>query len=406
MALSIFYQGLITLGLLWVLWNFRRNLKDLNCLSFFRDRKLKDQPLVSVLIPARNEERNIRRCLKSVLSQDYENMEILVLDDQSTDGTREILKELKGKNPRRRLKALSGKPLPQGWTGKSYACHQLVNKARGEILLFLDADAWLSPDAVRAGLLAIQETRSDFLSLFPSEVTGTVWEKMIVPFMHFALMCFLPFRLVRTSPNPLLSTAVGQFMMFRKAAYRAIGGHASVRGEIVEDIMISRRIKEFGFSPIFLDGDSMVFCRMYRSLKEVWMGFSKFLFAVFQFRFLALTLVMAIFDALFLLPFFYLIKIFLGANYPDLVKFMISVQVAVILGLRFYQSFRFHSRGDALLHLFSTIHINLIALFSVFLHYSGIGVFWKGRNYRPVAREEPALDGEEEEESEVPLNYV
>jgi chlorobactene glucosyltransferase len=405
LALFILYQGLVTTGLLWVLWNFRRNLKDLLFLRDFGNCLLLSKPLVSVLVPARNEERNIRRSIQSILSQDYENLEIIVLDDQSTDRTREILEELKKQYPEKRLKIVEGKALPKGWVGKNYACHQLAQEAEGEILLFMDADTWLSPGAVRAGLAALQETGSDFLSLFPTEVTGTIWERMIVPFMHFAPMCFLPFNLIRNSPNPLISMAVGQFMMFRRTAYRAIGGHASVRGEVVEDIMISRRIKEFSLNPIFLDGGSMVFCRMYRSLKEVWLGFSKFLFAVFQFRLLPLILVMAIFDALFLTPFFYLLRMLLGAGYPALVNLMISVQVAVIIGLRFYQSFRFQSRGDALLHPLSVIHINLIALFSVFLHLSGIGVIWKGRKYRTKASEEPWLDSEEEEESSVPLHY-
>jgi len=403
LALFIFYQGLIAFALFLVLWNYRRNLKDLLFLRHFAQTPLPSRPLVSVLIPARNEERNILRLMESLLSQNYENLEIIVLDDQSTDRTREFLERLKEQKAAKRIKILEGKALPRGWMGKNFACHQLAQEAHGEILLFLDADTWLAPEAIKAGLSALYETQSDFLSLLPTEVTGTIWEKMIIPFMHFAPMCLLPFRLIRTNPNPLISMAVGQFMMFRRAAYFKIGGHASVKGEVVEDIMLARRIKEFGLTPLFLDGNSLVFCRMYRNLKEVWLGFSKFLFAVFQFRLLPLILVMGVFDALFLFPFFYLFRIFLKGDYPVLAELLIFLQVMAIIWLRLRHSLRFQSRGDALLHPFSLIHINLIALFSVFLHISGIGVIWKGRKYRTVTGEHPSFDPEEE--STAPSNF-
>ncbi|MGB9553463.1 MAG: glycosyltransferase [bacterium] len=404
MALFIFYQGLIAFALFLVLWNYRRNLRDFLYLRHFENGEPPLKPFVSVLIPARNEERNILRLIKSLLSQDYDHLEIIVLDDQSTDRTKEILERLKEQNAGKRIKILEGKALPKGWMGKNYACHQLAQEAQGEILLFLDADTWLAPRAIRSGLSALYETQSDFLSLLPTEVTGTLWEKMIIPFMHFAPMCLLPFRLIRTSPNPLISMAVGQFMMFRKSAYSKIGGHASVKGEVVEDIMLARRVKEFGLMPLFLDGNSLVFCRMYRNLKEVWLGFSKFLFAVFQFHLLPLLLVMGIFDALFLFPFFYLLRIFLGADYPLLGEILIFLQVMAIIWLRLRHSLRFQSKGDVLLHPFAMIHINFIALFSVFLHLSGIGVIWKGRKYRTVAGEEPTFDSEEEENT-APFNF-
>jgi chlorobactene glucosyltransferase len=390
---------LVTIGILWVLWNFSRNLKDLIPLENFRDFPISREPLISVLVPARNEERNIRRCIESLLSQDYQNLEIIVLDDQSTDRTGEILKELQGKYSGNRLKIIEGKHLPQGWLGKNFACHQLSQEAEGDFLLFVDADTWLSPDAVRAGLSALEKTKSDFLSLFPGEVTGTIWERMVVPFLHFAPMCFLPMSLIRKSPNPLISIAIGQFMMFRRSAYRGIGGHAGVKSEVVEDIALSRRIKEFGFSPLFLDGGSMVSCRMYRNFKEVWLGFSKIIFAVFKFRLIPLLVAMSLFDALFLFPFFYLLRLFFHPGYPEVVNLMILLQISAIFLLRMIHSYRFKNPGGAVLHPFSVINLNLIALFSAYLHVSGKGVIWKGRKYRTVAEDDFPLDAEEEEES-------
>ncbi len=380
MALFIAYSIVVTLVLIWVLWNFRRNLRDLIPLSSFHWPASTRKPLVSLLVPARNEERNIERCLYSLLAQDYEVFEILVLNDHSTDGTRAIVERISVSDERVRL--IEGKPLPSGWVGKGFACHQLFQEAQGEYLLFVDADTWLAPFAVSSSMAATRERKADFLSLMPHEKTQTLSERLSIPFINLAVMWFFPLRKIWGSPNPLFSFAVGQFMLFRRGAYLAVGGHAAVRAEILEDMVLARRVKELGLKALLLDGQGAVFCRMYQNLREVWNGFSKFLFTVFHFQLFPLMLTMVLFDLLLFGPFFFLAWILYAGEGVSLVFGLTVFQVLVLLLARTILSMRFdYSLWEAALHPLAMFHINLLALYSVYLHLSGQGLTWKGRRY-------------------------
>lgn len=380
MAFFIIYSVVVAVVLFWVLWNFRQNLQDLSLLSSFRWPDSEEKPLVSLLVPARNEGRNIERCLRSLLAQDYEYFEVLVLDDHSTDNTREIVEGIRTTDERVRL--IEGKPLPRGWVGKGFACHQLFQEAKGEYLLYVDADTWLAASALSSSMAAMKARRADFLSLLPHERTQTLGERMSVPFMHLAVLAFFPLKKIWESPNPLFSFAVGQFMLFRRGAYLAAGGHAATRSEIVEDMALARRVKQVGLRPLLLDGQGTVFCRMYQNFQEVWSGFSKFLFAVFRFQLLPLFLVMIIFDLLFFGPFFFLIWMSFSSGGTSFLYGLTTFQVLALLLIRVALSLRFnYSLWDAPLHPLAMLHLNLLALYSVYLHLSGQGVTWKGRRY-------------------------
>ena len=226
---------------------------------------------VSVLIPARNEEINIERCLRSLLEQSYGNFEIIVLNDNSIDKTAEIVKSVNDV----RLRMIDGKNLEKGWVGKNYACHQLQLEAKGEYLLFIDADTELNKDCISNAVTFAVENNSGLLSIMPWEVSVTFWEKLVIPMLYFAVMAFLPVPLIEHSKRREFSMGNGQFMLFKRTCYDIIGGHESLKNKIVEDVWLSRRVKELGQKLIFADGTDIMKCRMYGSFAEVWNGFSK-----------------------------------------------------------------------------------------------------------------------------------
>ncbi|MFN3763638.1 MAG: glycosyltransferase, partial [Anaerolineae bacterium] len=206
---------------------------------------------VSVLVPARNEARNIRRCLESLLAQDYPLMEVLVLDDGSTDETPEIVAEMARRDPRLRL--IPGQPLPAGWMGKNFACHQLSQEARGEWLLFTDADTVHHPQTLSWALTAARENRADLVTLVPRAVTHTFGEQLLLPIIPFGVLGCFPLALGARLGIPALSMAIGTFLLFRREAYERIGGHAAVRGEIAEDVVLARRVRRHGGRVVLLD---------------------------------------------------------------------------------------------------------------------------------------------------------
>jgi chlorobactene glucosyltransferase len=241
-------------------------------------------PMVSILVPARNEEKNIVECVQSLLAQDYPRFEVLVLDDQSTDGTREILKRIAASHPG--LQGLDGTPPPGNVVGKNWACSQLASRASGEFLLFTDADTRHSPDMLRAVVTASIGEQADLLTGFPRQVVHSWGERLLVPFFSWVLSSFIPLGLGYRLQLPALSSAVGQLMLFRGDAYQSIGGHAGVSASVVDDMSLARRIKSVRLRWRVAHIADLVSCRMYPSTRETIDGFTKNLFAVFDYRLL------------------------------------------------------------------------------------------------------------------------
>jgi len=243
------------------------------------------QPLVSLLVPARNEAPNIGACVRSLLAQAYPHLEIIVLDDRSEDHTRAILERERARDGR--LAVLAGEEPPPGWTGKNWACHQLSLAARGEVLLFADADTvFLEPDAVARIAVALRTTRADLLSGLPRQVLGSLGETLLVPLFYWAFFSFTPLAAGLRWRRAPLARAIGQVMAFRRGAYDAVGGHAAVRGSVVDDLDLARRIARAGLACRILDATDIVTCRMYRSGREAVAGFGKNLFAAFGYAIL------------------------------------------------------------------------------------------------------------------------
>ncbi|GAB4559426.1 MAG: hydroxychlorobactene glucosyltransferase CruC [Anaerolineae bacterium] len=241
-------------------------------------------PRVAVLVPARNEGRNIAHCLRSLLAQDYPFFSVWVLDDQSDDGTAAIVNELAVRDARVHL--LFGQPLPADWLGKPWACWQLAQaaSAQAELLLFVDADTWHAPDMLRASVAALLAEGCDLLTVLPRQVLGTPAEWLSVPVLPWSLFTHFPLWLTRRVRWPGLAAAVGQHMLWRREAYERIGGHAAVRRHVAEDMALARLAAREGLRCLLLPGPKHVFCRMYRSAAEVLEGFGKNLFSVFNRR--------------------------------------------------------------------------------------------------------------------------
>lgn len=258
-------------------------------------------PRVSLLVPARNEAANVRGCVRSLLAQRYPAFEVVVLDDRSEDDTRAVLEAERARDGR--LAILDGVEPPDGWTGKNWACHQLAAAAHGDVLVFADADTvFADPDALRRIVATLHAHRVDLLSGLPRQVLGTAGEALIVPMFYWALLSFTPLVMGVWWRRPAFATAVGQLMAFRRAAYDAIGGHAAVRGEVVDDIALARRVAGAGLVARVMDATAIVRCRMYRSAREARAGFAKNLFAAFGYAILPYGFVWGWLGFVFLAP--------------------------------------------------------------------------------------------------------
>lgn len=345
-----------------------------------------DAPLVSVLVPARNEANNIARCLRSLLAQDYPNLEIIVLNDNSTDATPAIVEMLGKDDLKGRLRLADGNELPDGWLGKNFACHQLYQLSQGDYLLFTDADTVHGVRSVSCAMAAIQKENADLLSVFPRQQTESLSEKLAVPLMTMFVVGLLPVWLVSRSKNPAFSAANGQFMFFRREAYEAIGGHSAARGIVLEDVILARRVKKAGFKQILPDGSDTITCRMYRNFSEVWAGFSKNLFAFFNYKLIWYGLFAIINFLVFILPYFLLLVGWFGGFFPAAEWLWLPLSQIILAWLiRFLLSVRFGYRiVDFFLHPLSIFFMLLIGYNSIRWHNKGTQ--WKGRTYMAKAK--------------------
>ncbi len=259
-------------------------------------------PRVSVLIPARNEEANIAQCLQGLCAQNYPQLEIIVVDDHSTDRTAEIVQSFAAQYPHIRL--LEGRPLPPEWTGKNWACQQLSASATGTILIFTDADNTHAPNAVLNTVRWMQRYDLSMISAFPEQRTLTMPEQLAVPVVDTFVYAGLPLWLTYHSPYPSLAAANGQWIAFTRQAYIELGGHLSVRKHVVEDVELSRAAKQRGFRMLTTAGTDLIFCRMYSSFDGVWNGFTKNLFGLVGYNSIAFFVLLTMLFMACILPYF------------------------------------------------------------------------------------------------------
>lgn len=228
---------------------------------------------ISVLIPARNEERSIRDCVTSVLANQNVDLECIVLDDDSQDRTASIVRELCAVDARLRL--ATAPPLPAGWSGKQHACFQLSRLATKPLLCFLDADVRLAPTAL-ARVAAFQKSaQAPLVSGFPRQETGSLLEILLIPLIHFLLLCYLPLARMRKSLQAGLGAGCGQLFLTSRSAYDAVGGHGAVKTSFHDGVKLPRAFRRHGFMTDIFDATDIATCRMYRSASQVWNGLAK-----------------------------------------------------------------------------------------------------------------------------------
>ncbi|ACF47006.1 glycosyl transferase family 2 [Prosthecochloris aestuarii DSM 271] len=355
------------------------NLKDFKKLP---SRATSVSPLVSVLVPARNEDNTIARCIESLLIQDYGNFEIIVLNDGSTDRTAEVLQSIVSSVQGAALRVIDGTTLPDGWHGKAWACQQLGAEARGELLLFTDADTVHAPDSVRRAVAALDESRADMLSLTPYQETKSFWERLIIPVMYVIVFCYLPLRMVREHASEAFCFANGQFIMMQRKMYDLINGHSAVRRNIVEDVWLCKAVKRAGGSVAVYNGTDTVRCRMYRTLSEIWQGFSKNLFAGLGYNTIGLFSLIVMTALFYIVPYIFVFRALLLQDYSFFVFWLPCLQIALAMLMRLFIAVRFRQPlSGALLHGLSQLMLIALAANSFYLVRFGGGARWKGRQY-------------------------
>ncbi|MFO1063988.1 MAG: glycosyltransferase [Pirellulales bacterium] len=233
----------------------------------------KDRPGVSVLIPARNEERSIGDCIISILASDYPQFEVIVMDDASADQTGNICREIMDRDAR--VKLLSGSGLPDGWNGKQHACWRLAQAAIYDRLLFIDADVRLSSDALSLLTAEQDRTGTDLLSGFPKQITGSLLERLLIPLMHFILLGYLPLDRMRTSTGPEFAAGCGQLFLARRSGYFQCDGHRSIAASRHDGIKLPRSFRRSGLKTDLTDATQLATCRMYHSAAAVLRGLLK-----------------------------------------------------------------------------------------------------------------------------------
>ncbi len=336
-------------------------------------------PRVSVLVPARDEEINIEACLDGLLSQEYDNFDITVLDDDSSDRTPEILAAYAAKYPQK-LKIMHASALEPGWYGKPRAMHLLASQADGEWLLFVDADTRHKSDAIGRAVALAAGRNADLVSGYLRQSFGCFGETVVVPAMYILTIFGLPLGLVTRTKSPALSHAIGQFLLFRTDTYRACGGYAAVRDQVSEDVRMARLVKRSGGRVYFADFAPSVSVRMYRGFANALSGLSKNVFDYLGKRFSLLAVATVAVPLVFFVPAIALLwtPSFMVAARPWLIASALLTSgawavTALDRGLPWHLPFTHH-----------VILVNVLSMawraFTILR--KGGGIMWKGRPVR------------------------
>lgn len=260
------------LGLLWILYNVRQMPKMVG--------QSTNEEWVSVLIPMRNESKNVGNLIKHLKKTTYSKVEFILYDDDSTDDTAQKVEFLITND--RRFKLLKGKTLPGAWRGKPHACYELSLVAKGDVLLWIDADVIIKPKTISSLMTTMKNEGLDALSGFPKFTHVSFLEALLTPLLHFFIHMHLPIKLANSQKMIAATAASGAFIAISRTAYDAIGGHQVVKNEIIEDVALFRVLKKAGFRANLVQIADFVSCSMYGNAKETWQGFEKNCFKAFN----------------------------------------------------------------------------------------------------------------------------
>ncbi|MFD0751223.1 glycosyltransferase [Mucilaginibacter calamicampi] len=321
---------------------------------------------VSILIPVRNESSDIIALLESIYRQDYNNYEVIILDDDSNDDTYKLCKTFCDRHNNFRI--IKGEQLPAGWTGKNFACHQLAQAAKGDFFLFLDADEQVRNGLINTAVYRMYQYKLGLLSVFADTDMRSTGELTVVPLLHYVLLGLLPLRLVYLIKNQAVAAASGQFMLFNAEVYRQHQWHNEVKDKVVEDAEIMRMVKAAGYPGETLLANNMLSSRMYKSYSAAVNGFSKNVLSVFNYNII-----------------WFLIYILLIITGPMMV--IITLNIPIILFMltitvigRLMSSFLAGQNPvyNVILHPLQMLNLTAIAFIAIQKHLTH-KVIWKGR---------------------------
>ena len=343
-------------------------------------KNISDSKLVSILIPARNEADVIESTIKSIINQSYKNYELIILDDNSSDSTKAIIQKHAKLNSK--IEMINGLSLPEGWLGKNWACHQLSEKAKGEYILFMDADTILDKFILEDSVIALQKEKIDLLSLVPGRDTKLIADHAMKKIISWFIVCWLPMKLAINLNAPFLSATFGQFMLFKKSSFNDIGGFEAIKDNPVDDFQLGRNIKKNLFKWMLFDAAFRITTRTYNTNKDLISGYSKNIFPAVGYSI-----------SIFLVIFLILISFVLGSTIPiilyalgilqnqQLILLCVSLLILLfisweIVTIRFKYSIFTPFSFPLLISL-----ILLLALRS-FIDNVFYSSTWKGRSYR------------------------
>lgn len=358
--------------ILWVL-SFGRTLLNLTLVRrISAAAPATSSPSISVVIPARNEAAIIGRTVRALLASHYPDFEVIVVNDRSTDGTGDVLASIDDA----RLVAITGAEPPDGWLGKPWALHQGAARARGELLLFVDADVIYEPDALRAAANAFTSSGVELLSLFPRFEMETLAEKLAMPQLAITAFCVLPTWFANRTRIGALAIGGGPGNLLRRARYDEIGGHAALRDAVVDDVALARLVRRAGYRTEFVRADHLIHLRMYAGLRDIIEGFTKNMFAVFGRSVIGAVLALLAFAIGNVMPF---LLVFAA---PPLGRIALATVIAIAATRALlFRSLRYGLVNAILGHPFMTTLWTYIFLRSIWITGVKRELRWRGRKY-------------------------
>jgi hypothetical protein len=354
---------------------FLRNLRHFEEPALDSDSQL---PPVSVLVPARNEADSIGAALVSILAERDLDLEVVVLDDGSTDATASVVASFCAIDDRVRLE--TAPPLPPSWNGKQHACAVLASHARNDVLVFMDADVRLEAQGLRRAVSHLVHGKARLVSGFPRQITGSPLERWLLPLIHFVLLGFLPMWRMRRSTSPAYGAGCGQLMLVDRISYEAAGGHGALRDSLHDGLKLPRALRSAGFFTGLFDATAVARCRMYTNAREVWNGLGKNATE-------GLAASATLLPATVLLAWGQVIPLplFLAAlllNAPALPTLLAGAAVLLSLVPRAIAWRRFRQPGDGVLTHGLGVLLLLAIQWQAFLrHHRGVPVSWRNRSY-------------------------
>lgn len=339
--------------------------------------RVKSGPFVSVIVPARDEERSIARCLESLLTQDYADYEVIVVDDESRDATAGIVAAIGSRDPRVRL--VSGVPLPDGWLGKPHALCQGASVARGEILVLTDADTVHESQSISWAVTNLQDNHADMLSGYLRQEYGSLGESIVVPTMY-AMMLLVPLFLLPRTKSPGLAFAIGQYVALRREALDCVGGFDAIKDSLADDMSLAARIKTFGYRNVFLDAKEAGGCHLYRGYLDAFKGIRRSSYCALGGRPLTVAVMTLIVLGLIVWPPLSVLVSFVRLEMP-VGPLVVSV---VLFALQWALVAWDRNVPLVAFVLYPLVFLNLLIILSASMMSTGFGrgVDWKGRMVR------------------------